>query len=78
VALVSFICAFIDAGNVGIFYLFVGMPFIALSFIMVMNLRESRILTNSLRNFKKDTEFELFLILLMHLIENRHHPEDRV
>lgn len=78
IALVSFLCAFIDDGDVGIFYLFVGMPFIAMSFILVIHMRESKILTKSLRNFKKDTEFEMFLILLLHLIENRHHSEDRV
>jgi len=36
IALVSFVCAFINGGNVGILYLFIGLPFISMSMLMVL------------------------------------------
>ena len=78
IALVSFTCAFVDDANVGIFYLFLGLPFVSITMLFANQYRERKILTRSLKDFKRDTELELYLIHLIHLIDNRNIPQLRV
>ncbi|KAL4466115.1 hypothetical protein ABPG74_004352 [Tetrahymena malaccensis] len=73
---VSFVCAIVDSGSISILYIFTGIPFISISIIFLMKYKESRVLSQTMKHFKKDTDFEYYLTLVIGLIENRSNPED--
>ncbi|KAL4485750.1 hypothetical protein ABPG72_012290 [Tetrahymena utriculariae] len=73
---ISFVCAIVDSGSISILYIFTGIPFISISIIFLMRYKESRVLSQTMKHFKKDTDFEYYLTLVIGLIENRSNPED--
>jgi len=43
-------------GGIGIFYMFVGLPFTSIAFMKLLDLRAWRIMRTNYKNFKRDEE----------------------
>ncbi|EAR83935.1 PAS domain S-box protein (macronuclear) [Tetrahymena thermophila SB210] len=74
----SFICALIDAGSVGILYMIIGAPFISVTYLMIINYRYNQLMSYQVKNFKKENDLELYINVLINLIENRDKPNERI
>ena len=79
-SVVGVIHAFLDFGSVddiGLFYLVLGIPFVSLAYVQLLERREWQLLKTSIKAFKKETDIEMYVNLLMDLIETREKPPSR-
>lgn len=81
IAITVVITAFLDldvVDDIGLFYMVLGIPFKALVYKMAINRRNWKYLELKVKEFKKDTDVEMYINVLMDLIENRERSEDRI
>ena len=65
---------FLDFGerdNIGLFYMVIGTPFIAIAFIKMLDYKTWGIMKMTVKNFKKDIDVENYILILIELIENK-------
>jgi hypothetical protein len=78
--IVSVIHAFLDFGEVddiGLLYLVIGIPFVSLAYVHLLDRREWTLMRTSIKAFKKETDIEMYVNLLMDLIETREKAPSR-
>jgi len=82
VSLCGVIHAFLDldatVGNIGLFFMVLGIPFVSLAYIMLLNKRNWNYMKMNTKNFRKDTDVEMYINIMIYLIENRDRPEERI
>lgn len=81
VTVCSLITAFIDTDtkeNIGIFYMILMIPVVLPVVHSIIANRNWAYMKMSNRNFKKDTDVEMYLCVLIYLIETRNRPEQRI
>lgn len=71
VGLVEAFIAVNRQNETGIFYLFLGFPIISYVFINICAKRRIMFKELTLKNFKKDTDVEMYINIIYHMIENR-------
>ena len=62
---------FDGAENIGLFYLVIGVPLVAIAFIKLLDYKTWGIMKMTVKNFKKDVDVENFILILIDLIENK-------
>ena len=81
ISVCAVIHAFLDfdgVDNIGLFYLIIGIPFLSLAFMMLIGHRSWNSMKTLLKNFRKDTDAEMYIIILIALIENRDQPYEKI
>ena len=71
---VSNIHAFIDFGNVdniGLFFLIIGAPFFAFAYSKILDAKTWMIMTSDFKSLKKNEDVELYVNILLNLIDMR-------
>lgn len=72
VTICSFISAFIDTGardNIGLFYMIIGIPMFILIFSTLLGYRSKVYLRMTSKSFKKDNDVEMYVNILIDLVE---------
>lgn len=80
-AVVDCITAFLDFGsvdNIGLFYLVIGIPFVSLMYLQLLWRRKMNLMKTSIKAFKKETDIEMYINILIELIESRDRAESRI
>ena len=73
--------AFLDQDerdNIGLVYLVIGIPCTAYCFLKLQENRTTNIMKATIKDFKKDNDAEMYVNLLIDLIENKHEPLRRI
>lgn len=73
--------AFLDSGgvdNIGLLFLVVGSPFIAATYVSICERRYDFFIRSDTKNFKKEEDMEMYMGVLIDLIENKHEPTSKV
>lgn len=82
VTMVSVITAFIDTRDekqtISIFFMILMLPVVLPVFYAIIRNRNWVYMKMHNRNFKKDTDVEMYMNVLVHLIESRNKPEQRI
>lgn len=60
-----------EKNNIGLFYMVLGVPFIAIAFIKLLDIKTWGIMKMTVKNFKKDIDVENYILILIELIENK-------
>ena len=71
---VSNIHAFLDfsgVDNIGLFFLFIGSPFIAFTYSKILDAKKWMIMTSDFKSIKKDGDVEIYIYILLSLIDSR-------
>jgi len=80
-SLVIIFHAFIDdypPDNMGFLFLIIGIPPLVYGYIIIVDARASYFRKLHIKNFKRDTDFEMYLLNIISLIENRDDPDKRM
>mmetsp|Transcript_28675 Transcript_28675/g.25656 ORF Transcript_28675/g.25656 Transcript_28675/m.25656 type:complete len:330 (-) Transcript_28675:1834-2823(-) len=80
-AIVGCIHAFIDTNGrdeTGLFYLLFICPFIAYGAIDIIQRRDNIFLRKTIKQFKKDTDIEMYVNVIFNLIETRERPHSKM
>ncbi|EAR83936.2 PAS domain S-box protein (macronuclear) [Tetrahymena thermophila SB210] len=67
----SLISGVLSNAIVGMFYMFITLPFICVVYQMILVKRNNSYMTKQIKNFKKDLEIENYINILLNLIESR-------
>ncbi|KAL4459259.1 hypothetical protein ABPG73_001296 [Tetrahymena malaccensis] len=67
----SLISGILSNAIVGMFYMFITLPFICVVYQMILVKRNNSYMTKQIKNFKKDLEIENYINILLNLIESR-------
>ena len=57
--------------NIGLFYMVIGVPLVAIAFIKMLDYKTWGIMKMTVKSFKKDTDVENYVLILIELIENK-------
>jgi PAS domain S-box-containing protein len=78
---VGIIHAFLDfdgVDNIGLFFLIVGAPFISATYLKILEAKKWSLMTTEFKALKKDEDVEMYIIVLLGLIEHRETPTKRI
>ncbi|EGR33302.1 PAS domain S-box family protein [Ichthyophthirius multifiliis] len=81
ISLCVLITLYIDEGqvdNIGLLYLVIGIPFIWSFYNSLINYRNLYMMRKSIKSFKTDQEVEMYINILIEMIENRENPQTRI
>ncbi len=63
--------------SIGIFYMFIGMPLCCYTYLSFINKREENIISIPIKAFKRESDIEMYVNIIIDLIETREQPISR-